>query len=415
MRCGARVGRDVPFDGLAEFDAVFVATGTHRSRRLGIPGENLPGVRAGLEFLADINRGQRPDLGRRVVVIGGGNTAIDCARSALRLGAEVLLLYRRGRAEMPAHPEEVEAAVCEGVRLELLAAPAEIVGGPRPSALAPLEGVEASFGEAPLPAGEGRVVAVRCRRMALGAPDESGRRRPEPVAGGAFVIPADTVLEALGEEADLDFLPRDLVEDGRVVAGPMGGTPRPLVFVGGDLLATPHTIAYALGSGKRAAIAIDQVLRSRAGDEVDTIGALDVGALRFGPEGNVSATRWRGDDPIRRNDPVNEVVRPADLNPSYFEHRPRHRDRFLPAERTRRAFGEANRGLTADAARAEAERCFHCAVCNGCEVCLVFCPDVAIRRDGEGRMRIDDAHCKGCGICAAECPRGAITMTREGP
>jgi NADPH-dependent glutamate synthase beta subunit-like oxidoreductase/Pyruvate/2-oxoacid:ferredoxin oxidoreductase delta subunit len=414
FRFGARVGREITFGEVEHHDAVFVASGVHRSRRLGVEGEELPGVRAGLEFLAQVNRGERPVLGRRVLVVGGGNTAMDCARSAVRLGAAVTVLYRRGRAEMPANAEEVEAALCEGVTFEFLAAPDAILSDARRAEVGSIEGVEASFGEFHDPSSGPHVTGVRCRRMALGDPDASGRRRPEPVPDSEFTLAADTVLTALGEEADLGFLPEGLVKNGGVPAGVMGGTRRAHVFVGGDLLVTPHTIAYAIGSGKRAAIGIDHTLRSLAGDEVDAVGALDVGSLRFGPEGNVSATRWHRDDPVRRADPVNEVIGLEDLNTAQFEHRPWHHDRFLPAERTRRTFGEANHGLPFDAALGEAQRCFNCAVCNGCEVCLIFCPDAAISRAPDGRLVIDDAHCKGCGICAEECPRGAITMTREG-
>lgn len=414
FRCNARVGREITFNEVEHHDAVFVATGVHRSRRLGVSGEDLPGVRAGLDFLAEINRGGRPHLGRRVVVVGGGNTAMDCARSAVRLGAEVTVLYRRGRAEMPANAEEIEAAVCEGVRFEFLAAPDAILGDPRVLEEEPLEGVEASFDEGRVGPDGLRVTGVRCVRMALGEPDASGRRRPEPVPGSTFAVDAETVLTALGEEADLGFLPEELTAGGRLPAGTMGGTRRGMVFVGGDLLDTPHTIAFALGSGKRAAIGIDHTLRSLAGDDVDALGALDVGALRFGPEGNVSATRWRGDDPIRRADPVNEVVGPTEINTALLPKEPWHHDRFMPPDRTRRTFAEANHGLPYDAAMAEAQRCFNCAVCNGCEVCMIFCPDVAISRGADGRLVIDYTHCKGCGICAEECPRGAITMTREG-
>lgn len=414
FRCNARVGREITFAEVEHHDAVFVATGVHKSRRLGVVGEGLPGVRPGLDFLAEINRGGRPDVGRRVVVVGGGNTAMDCARSAVRLGAEVTVLYRRGRAEMPANPEEIEAAVCEGVKFEFLAAPDAILGDARRLPCEPLDGVEASFDEVRIGAEELRVTGVRCVRMALGEPDASGRRRPEPVPGSCFALDADTVLTALGEEADLGFLPEELAAAGHIRAGTMGGTRRGMVFIGGDLLDTPHTIAFALGSGKRAAIGIDHTLRSLAGDDVDALGALDVGALRFGPDGNVSASRWRGDDPIRREDPVNEVVGPDDINRAHFRTEPWHHDRYMPPDRTRRTFAEANHGLSYDAAMAEAGRCFNCAVCNGCEVCLVFCPDVAISRGEDGRLVIDYAHCKGCGICAAECPRGAITMTREG-
>lgn len=419
------IGRTCTIDELLRdegFNAVFIANGAGLPILMGIPGEQLKGVYSANEFLTRVNlmhgyedHAETPVLVREhMVVVGGGNTAMDCARSAVRLGAEVTVLYRRGRAEMPANAEEVEAAVCEGVKFEFLAAPDAILGDPRRLSCEPLDGVEASFDETRDGAGDLRVTGVRCVRMALGEPDASGRRRPEPVPGSCFAVDADTVLTALGEEADLGFLPEELAAAGHIRAGTMGGTRRGMVFIGGDLLDTPHTIAFALGSGKRAAIGIDHTLRSLAGDDVDALGALDVGALRFGPDGNVSATRWRGDDPVRRADPVNEVVGPDEINTVHFRREPWHHDRFMPADRTRRTFAEANHGLSYDAAMAEAQRCFNCAVCNGCEVCLVFCPDVAISRGEDGRLVIDYAHCKGCGICAAECPRGAITMTREG-
>jgi 2-oxoacid:acceptor oxidoreductase delta subunit (pyruvate/2-ketoisovalerate family) len=141
---------------------------------------------------------------------------------------------------------------------------------------------------------------------------------------------------------------------------------------------------------------------------------VDLGALRFGPRGNLSVTRWRGDDPVRRAAPVNEVVGPDAVHTAHFAHAPRMLDRFRAGDSARRDFDEVNRGLKRDEALAEARRCFNCGVCNDCEVCLVFCPDIAISRGTDGALVIDDDHCKGCGICAAECPRGAITMTREG-
>jgi 2-oxoacid:acceptor oxidoreductase delta subunit (pyruvate/2-ketoisovalerate family) len=183
------------------------------------------------------------------------------------------------------------------------------------------------------------------------------------------------------------------------------------VFAGGDVIDEPHTVAFAIGSGKRAAIGIDQYLRMLSGEAG---GEVEIGTLRLGPDGNVSVTRWRDDDPVTRVAPENEVVKPADLNLEHFARVPRIEDRMRPPWETRHDFGEANLGLARDAALAEAGRCFNCGVCNGCEVCLVFCPDVAISRRSDGRFDIDYDHCKGCGVCAEECPRGAIGMTREG-
>jgi 2-oxoacid:acceptor oxidoreductase delta subunit (pyruvate/2-ketoisovalerate family) len=337
---------------------------------------------------------------------------MDCARTALRLGSEVTVLYRRGRAEMPANAEEVEAALHEGARFGFLAAPVEVLGDVRVPEEEPLRAIGDTFGEFetldPRPAVKG----LRCVCMKLGAPDPSGRRRPEPVPASSFHVECDTVVTALGEDADLDFLPDALRGSGGPLhVTPLGGTARTAVFAGGDLVEEPHTVAFAIGSGKRAAIGIDHYLRLLAGEAPD---AVELGELRLGPDGNLSMTRWRADDPLLRVNPANRVVGPDDLNTSQFERRPRHSDRMRPAWETRHDFGETNLGLTRDEALAEAGRCFNCGVCNGCEVCLVFCPDVAISRRADGRFDIAYDYCKGCGLCAAECPRGAIAMTREG-
>jgi 2-oxoacid:acceptor oxidoreductase delta subunit (pyruvate/2-ketoisovalerate family) len=305
----------------------------------------------------------------------------------------------------------VAHAVCEGVRFEFLSAPVALL----PAAPVPaegLDGVEASFDEDRSGVARARVASVRCQRMRLGEPDASGRPRPTPVPGSEFFLAADTVLLALGEDSELEFAPGLLDRaTGVVRVNPLGATGRAAVFAGGDLLDEPHTVAYALGSGKRAAIGIDHYLARLRGEGPD---ALELGALRVGAHGNLSATRWRDDDPVRRAAPVNEVAGPETIQTHHFAHAPRHPDRFRPAESTRRDFREAVRGLTRDEALAEAGRCLNCGVCNTCEVCLIFCPDVAISKGKDGALVIDDAYCKGCGICAAECPRGAITMTREG-
>ncbi len=395
IRCGVRVGEAVPWSELASYDAVFVASGAHQGRAVGMEGEDSAGVRSGLDFLKQVNAGGRPDLGRRVVVIGGGNTAMDCARSARRLGAEVLVLYRRTRAEMPAIDEEVEEAEREEVQFEFLAAPKAVVPDPAAG-----------------PAG-GRLRGVECIRMRLGEPDESGRRRPEPTEEGGFSVPADTVLTAIGEITDLGFLPAEVHRDRwQILVDELGGTSTPLVFAGGDVTDSPRTVANALGDGKRAALAIDRYLRSRAGEALPEV---DPSVYCLGPEGNVSMTRWRGDDPVRRTAPVNDVVELEQMNPSHFERADRHSDRHLDPTEGVSGFLEVNRGLELEAALDEALRCMNCGVCNQCELCLIYCPDMAVSRSPDGwGFVIDMDYCKGCGICVAECPRGAVAMTREG-
>lgn len=386
IRCGTRVGNDPSWkDLLSTFSAVCVATGAHASRALGVKGEELPGVRPGLQFLREINGGTRPNLGRNVVVVGGGNTAMDCARSAMRLGASVTVAYRRTRDEMPAIDDEVEEAQREGARMSFLANPVEFVET------------------------NGRVSGVVCERMELGEPDASGRRRPNPT-GQHFTIAADTVLSAIGESSDLDGFPDDIVrsESGMHVDA-LGHTSHASLFAGGDVTDLERTVADALGAGKRAAIGIDRHLRTIARDDYD---GKDPAASRFGG-GNISAIRWLGRDPIDRVAPVNDVVGFDDLNVNHFVPVSRQADAHTASALARAGFDEVNFGLTAAQAIAEAHRCFNCGVCTQCDLCLIFCPDAAITHNADGAYQIALDYCKGCGICAAECPRGAITMTRD--
>jgi len=251
------------------------------------------------------------------------------------------------------------------------------------------------------------------RKLRLGEADASGRRRPVPAEGTEFFVPADTVLSAVGESADVQSWPETLRGNGSIVpVDGFGATTAAAVFAGGDVVDQPHTVAHALGSGKRAALGIDRYLRHKAGETVDE---RELQELRLGRIGNVSITRWRRDDPVARVEPVNEVIPFEQINMDHFLNEPRQADRELAVERSRRGFDEVNQGLERQAAMAEARRCFNCGVCNGCDICLIFCPDIAIRRNSHGpRFEITYDYCKGCGVCAAECPRGAMAMTGEG-
>ena len=390
IHCGVRVV-DGSWAPLRErYAAVFFATGADIPRFLDIPGEDLPHVHQGLAFLRRVNSGERPTIGERVAIVGGGNTAMDCARTALRLGAHPVVVYRRTRGEMPAIPDEVLDAEREGVEFVFLAAPR-------------------SFRQ---PA-NGEPGGVACEVMKLGDPDQDGRRRPVGT-GEMMFVDADSVLLATGEDAEMSRLPDGVAGNGHVGIDEWGATNLPLVFSGGDVAGEERTVARALGAGKRAAIGIDRALRIRRNDALP---ATSMRFLRWGTKGSASISRWRGDDPVRRVDPLNEVVGFEDVNTAHFARVARNHDRHAKLDAKKKPFAEANRGLTKDVALMEAGRCFNCGVCTGCEVCLVYCADVAIHRlegDTGPRLEVAGDYCKGCGVCAQECPRGAITMTREG-
>ncbi len=369
IKTGVQLGRDLSLDDLKDCRAIFLAVGQSVSRKLGVSGEEAAGVLHGIGFLRWLDQGEKPSLGSRVAVIGGGNTALDAARSACRLGAEVFILYRRSRHEMPAIEEEIEEALEEGVKIEYLVAPAEVLTE------------------------KGKVSGLKCTRMELGEPDESGRRRPIPVPGSEYTIEVDTVIPALGQVAGLFFLEKNVkAERGRIVIDDSGATTCPPIFAGGDVATGYGTVTHAVGSGKRAALAIDRLLR---GETLEGFPPLDR---------NVHAAP-------RDVDPT--VVGFEDLNLAYFEEEPLPRQAQASADERVKDFTEVNRGFDEEVAVAEAARCFSCGTCNQCDNCLVFCPDLAVLRDGERPYVFNYDYCKGCGICVTECPRQAISFEEE--
>ena len=248
------VGRTVTIDQLFDkegFSAVFVGTGAGLPRFMGIPGENLNGVFSANEFLTRNNlmKAFRDDYltpihaGKKVCVVGGGNVAMDAARTALRLGADTSIIYRRTEVELPARREEVHHAKEEGVEFLMLTNPVEILGDEK-----------------------GCVRAVRCIRMELGEPDESGRRSPIPVPGSEFEVPAETVIMALGTSPNpLIAHTTEGLETSRrgcLVADGQGATTRPGIFAGGDAVTGAATVILAMGAGRTAAKAIDEYLKS---------------------------------------------------------------------------------------------------------------------------------------------------------
>ena len=247
IKTGVKVGKDLGFEDLlkGEYKAVFIGAGAHKSQKLKIEGENLEGVVHALEFLWNANLGKIKTIGENVVVIGGGNVAVDAARTALELEAkEVTILYRRSKEEMPANPWEVKEAEEAGVKIEFLVAPKKILGE------------------------NGKVSAIECIHMELGEPDETGRRKPIPVEGSEFKREADKVILAIGETPDIGFLPKEieLNENGTVCVNPVTmETSLKGVFAGGDVVSGPATVIEAIAAGKRAAESIKKYLESLGG------------------------------------------------------------------------------------------------------------------------------------------------------
>jgi 2-oxoacid:acceptor oxidoreductase gamma subunit (pyruvate/2-ketoisovalerate family) len=354
-RCGETLDRKRVADLARTHDAVILATGLQRLRGLDGPGGTLSGVEQGIRFLHRVNLSHGTRIAGRVVVLGGGNTAMDCARSALRAGAShVTVAYRRTREEMPAIREEIEEALHEGIELLLLRAPVGFRGG-------------------------SKVEAVELAEVELGPLDASGRRSPV-VTSRHGLIPCDAVLLALGQSADVSLLPEGWeLREGRCFAGVSTTN----VFAAGDLSTGDGTVAHAIGDGRRAA----QRAMLSFGDEV-------VPLPRGDKDRTVPLTEIRLDH-FLRSPPTAEVS-------TAVAARVRH-------------FDEVNGGMVSGH---EAARCFSCGDCTSCDTCLVYCPEGIIRRGRRGPgdsdsplYALDLEYCKGCGICVTECPRSAMEMT----
>ncbi|MBW7995508.1 MAG: NAD(P)-binding protein [Candidatus Glassbacteria bacterium] len=336
---------------------VFLASGAHGSREAGVEGADLDGVHFGLDYLKAYNGGTPHETGGRVAVIGGGNTSLDVARASRRLGAEVDLYYRRTEAEMPAHPEELEEARAEGVRFHFQVAPEALLDG-----------------------SGGRVARIRMIRMEQGRPDESGRARPVPVEGSGFEVEAATVVFAIGERPELGYLGDNGARAGGCLAvDGYGRTGIPGVFAGGDIVPGENSVSHALADGIAAGRNMAAMLQS------------------YGPEKIKNAE--------------DDAVPAGRINFDYFSKAPRLEPSTSLSTKPS-GNGETSITLEDSAARDEAGRCFNCGTCVDCDICLVFCPDLAIYcREGSYLVRTE--YCKGCGICAEECPRGVISMEKK--
>ena len=346
VRCGVFLDHEALALLPHEYDGVLLATGLQKLRGLDVPGAQHAGIEQGIGFLHRVNCGEGATLSGHVVVLGGGNTAMDCARSALRAGAEqVTVVYRRTRTEMPAIREEIEEGEHEGVRFLMQRQPVGFHG-------------------------DGRVTAVELAEVVMGEPDDSGRRRPV-VTARTEQMACDAVLLALGQSAEYGVLPSSWQLRGERLY--CGEDPLP-VYAAGDLATGDGTVTHALGSGRSAA----GLLLKALGEDVEVFERPD----------------------RRRAVPV------SDIRLDHFARAVPSVEQVEPAAQRVRNFDEVNRGLES---AVEAHRCFSCGHCTECDTCLVYCPEGIIRREQPG-YGVDYSYCKGCGICVEECPRRAMEM-----
>lgn len=378
VRLNCRIGQDIEFAELLEYDAVFLATGAHRGRSLDILGEELEGVYQGLEYLKKFNIGLPFDLGDKVIVIGGGNTAIDVVRTVLRLGRQAGILYRRTRNEMPAYKDEIDDALEEGTHIQHLLSPLSICRND-----------------------EGGLT-LECIKMKMEGLDKDGRMRPVPIKGETLSFDADNIILATGEVPDISYLSRDFsLEKFRIPVNEWGQTMNEKVFAGGDIIAQPWTIADAIGSAKRAAIAIDVFLceGSIPKDKKDLPQTMREHLRLVEP----------------RPDGRRQIAASEDMNFAYEQFSPGSKQGKLSLKERNQSFGEVHEALAFDDALEEAKRCLSCGVCRMCGNCYLFCPDGAVYLDEEkGRYIIDYDYCKGCGICHNECPVATLDLVAQG-
>jgi len=355
IRCGQRVGTDLSYDALqSKYDAIFVAIGAHKGKLLGIPDEDAVNVFTGTGFLNEVNSGKKVEVGDKVVVIGGGDTAIDAARVSRRLGADVTILYRRTKNEMPAIPEEIMGAEEEGVKIRFLAAPVEFEK-------------EGNF-----------IKRIKCQEMTLGEPDQSGRRRPVPVPDSYFYVETTAVIAAVSQEPDFSGLNFLRESDDWIKVDDGMSTKIDKTYAGGDAL-NLGLVTIAIHDGRKAAESIHNRLQ------------------------NI----------ISQSEQKPPVIRYDKIILSYYPSANRNESPKKPPEERLKGLNiEITSTLTADQVIAEAKRCMSCGSCFDCGTCWSYCSDQAIVKPvvKHGKYEFKLEFCIGCKKCAENCPCGYIDM-----
>ncbi len=356
LKTATIIGKDIPYKDLQkEYKAIFVGIGAHQGKKLGLEGEDAENIWTGTEFLNKLNSDQTIEIGDHVVVIGGGDTAVDAARMARRLGAKVTILYRRTRVEMPAIEEEIAGAEEEDIELVLLAAPNELIRS------------------------NGRITGMICQRMELGEPDDSGRRRPVPIEGDTYEMECSAVVAAISQEPD--FTGFDDLREGRdwiKVDEQFRSTLVEGVYAGGDAMDL-GLVVIAIYQGRRAADTIHRTLNGIPLTEAEKL----------------------------------KIISHEKMLLSYFEEAAKREVPHLdPETRIKDGDAEIASTLTVEEALLEAARCMSCGFCSECGQCWSFCQDGAIKKPvikGEP-YTFKMEFCNGCKKCEEQCPCGYIEM-----
>ena len=382
LKCAVTVDRKVLETINSEHDALFLSAGAWSPRRSGAQNENSRDVLYGLDFLADRNKGSKYQKKKRILVVGGGDVAVDVARTALRVcapGVKVTMVAPEAPEEFPAIAESIEEAREEGI---------EMIGGYRP----------VEFKKT------GRLQHIRMIRTKVRKDPQTGIYKMLSARGQDLVVDADLAIVSIGQIPETDFLGDGLFEreSNRIYVNEFGMTPAERIDAGGDMIRQRPAVVDAIASGKRAALAIH--VDALGGTHEATIHPLRIGA---GSSLSIQAYIENGQVDIKR------VIQFAELNTLVYRRTAPHSGKkAVPLSRIR-GFDEVRKGLEKADAIEEAKRCFNCGRCVQCDLCFLLCPDISIMKIDDNRYEVNADYCKGCSVCAATCPRHVIEM-RDG-